>query len=68
MRSASPSYAGIGRTSTCDAASVAKTPSAKLFARDWNAFASPCFGGADGRRHRQSRGDQPPLATGDGHA
>jgi len=67
MRSASPADAGIARTSTRDAASVAKTPSGKFFARDWNAFASPRFGD-DGRRHRRYRGDQSPLATGDGHA
>jgi len=67
MRSASPSHAGIGRTSTRDAASVAKTLSVKFFAWDWNVFASPQFGTV-GRCHRRYRGDQSPLATGDGHA
>ncbi|WP_415381645.1 hypothetical protein [Halosimplex sp. TS25] len=70
MHSASPAVAGIGQKTTRDAASVAFTPSADCFKRDFAEKPTSNFGAARWQfvaRRRPHRGSGHPLATGDGH-
>ncbi len=70
MHSASPAAAGIGQKTARDAASVAFTPSADFFKRDFAEKPASNFGAnrrQDAARRRPHRGSGHPLATGDGH-
>ncbi|ELZ23627.1 hypothetical protein C475_15188 [Halosimplex carlsbadense 2-9-1] len=72
MDSASPAIAGIGQKTARDASSVAFTPSAGFFKRDFAEHPTAYVGAnrwqAYPRRRRAYRRSDHPLATGDGHA